>query len=156
MTQKLLIAVDDSENAQRAVEFVARSFSKDNHLTLLSIVLDTQSLCKMDSPELTPLFRSQRSSFCILEDKKRELIREASKKAKEKLQAAGFSPDRIELKIENKKRGVARDILAEAEKGYDLVILGRRGISGIQEFFMGSTSYKVFNGAKEISVLIVN
>ena len=156
MTQKLLIALDDSENAQRAVEFVAKTFSKDNQVTLLSIVLDTEALSKMDSPELTPFFKSQRAIFCVLEDKKRELIRVAASKAKEKLQAAGFSSDRILSKIESKKRGVARDILAEAEKGYDLVIVGRRGISGIQEFFMGSTSYKVFNGAKDISVLIVN
>jgi nucleotide-binding universal stress UspA family protein len=156
MTQKLLIAVDDSENAQRAVDFVAKSFARGNQVTLLSIVLDTESLSKMESPELTPFFKSQRAIFCILEDKKRELIKAAAKKAREKLLSAGFAPEMIEVKVQNKKRGVARDILAEAEKGYDLVILGRRGISGIQEFFMGSTSYKVFNGAKDISVLIVN
>lgn len=156
MPQKILIAVDDSENAQRAVAFVARSFSKDNLVTLHSILVDTAALCNMDSPELTPLFKSQQASFCVLEDKKRELIKASLKKARETLQAAGFSPDHIEIKIENKNRGVARDILAEAEKGYDLVVMGRRGISGIKEFFMGSTSYKVFNGAKELSVLIVN
>lgn len=156
MTKKILIAIDDSENAQRAVALVAEKFSTKTPVTLLSIVLDTAALCGMDSPELTPLFRSQQSSFCILEDKKRELINASMQKAKETLQAAGFSPDAIEIKVENKKRGVARDILAEAEKGYDLVVIGRRGISGIKEFFMGSTSSKVLSGVKDISVLVVN
>lgn len=58
--------------------------------------------------------------------------------------------------VENKKRGVARDILAEAEQGYDVIVMGRWGISGLKEFFLGSISHKVFTGAKDISVLIVN
>ncbi|MDA8139183.1 MAG: universal stress protein [Desulfobacteraceae bacterium] len=156
MTQKILIAVDDSENAQRAVAFVAKRFSKDTQVTLLSVILDTATLCKMDSPELTPLFKAQQASFCVLEDKKRELINSSMQKAKEILQAAGFAPQNIEIKIEVKKHGVARDILAEAEKGYSLIVMGRRGLSGIKEFFMGSTSNKVLHGAKEASVLIVN
>ncbi|MFZ1983205.1 MAG: universal stress protein [Desulfatitalea sp.] len=156
MPQKILIAIDDSENAQRAVQFVAKSFSTDNKVTLFSVVPDTAALCKMDSPELTPLFKTHQASFCVLEDKKRELVKAALKKAKETLVAAGFSADRIAVKLEDKKHGVARDILAESSKGYDLIIMGRRGISGIKEFFLGSTSQKVFNGARDISVLIVN
>jgi nucleotide-binding universal stress UspA family protein len=156
MPQKILIAVDDSENAQRAVAFVARNFSKDHQVTLLNVMIDSAALCHMDSPALTPLFREQQASFCLFEDKKHELIREAMKKAKDTLQEAGFPPDGIEIKIETKKQGVARDILAEAHNGYDLIALGRRGISAIKDFFMGSTAHKVFNGAKEISVLIVN
>lgn len=156
MTQKILIAIDDSENAQRAVAFVAKKFSTKTPVTLLSIVIDTAALCNMDSPELTPLFKAQQTSFCVLEDKKRELINAAMQKAKETLLAAGFPPETVEIKIESKKRGVARDILAEAEKGYDLVVIGRRGLSGIKEFFMGSTSSKILNNIKDISVLIVN
>jgi nucleotide-binding universal stress UspA family protein len=60
------------------------------------------------------------------------------------------------VKIINKKKGVARDILEEAQEGFDLIVLGRRGLSGVRDFFLGSTSNKVFNGAKDISVLIVN
>lgn len=156
MTQKILIAVDDSENAARAVEFVARHFSKENQVTLLNVMLDTAALCKMDSPELIPLFKSQQTSFCSLEDKKRELVQQAIQKAKKTLVSAGFSSDKVAIKVEDKKHSVARDILDEAEDGYDLIVMGRRGIAGLKEFFLGSTSQKVFNGAKEISVLIVN
>jgi nucleotide-binding universal stress UspA family protein len=156
MPQKILIAIDDSENAQRAVQFVAKSFSTENPVTLFSVMIDSAALCKMDSPELTPLFKTHQASFCVLEDKKRELINAALKKAKETLLAAGFAPNRVVIKIEDKKHGVARDILAESTKGYDLIIIGRRGFSGVKEFFLGSTTQKVFNGAKEISVLIVN
>lgn len=156
MTQKILVAIDDSENALRAAEFVARHFSQANHITLLNIMLDTAALCNMDSPELIPLFKSQQTSFCSLEDKKRELVEQAMKKAKGILLSAGFSSDQLTTKIENKRHSVAKDILEEAKDGYDLIVMGRRGVSGIKEFFLGSTSQKVFNGAREISVLIVN
>jgi nucleotide-binding universal stress UspA family protein len=156
MTQKILVAMDDSENAFRSIELVAKRFSPDNKIVLFSIMLDTAALCKMESPELTPLFRSQQRNFCVLEDKKRELVTAALNKARDLLVASGFNEKNIEIKIENKKKGVAQDILAEAEEGYDMIVMGRRGISGFKEFFLGSVSHKVFAGAKEISVLITN
>jgi nucleotide-binding universal stress UspA family protein len=156
MTQKILIAVDDSENSKRAVDFVSKSFSPDNKVTLFNVVIDTAALCNMDSPELIPLFKAQQSSFCLLEDKKRELVETALKKAKEVLISSGFSSEQITIKAEEKKQGIARDILQEAKQGYNLIVLGRKGITGIQDFFLGSVSQKVFNGAKDISVLIVN
>lgn len=156
MAQNILLAMDDSENAQRAVTFVARIFSPENKITLFNVMLDTAALCRMDSPELTPLFKSQQTSFCALEDKKRELVNQALQKGKETLLAAGFSEDNIKIKVENKKKGVARDIVSESKEGYDLIVLGRHGITGVKDFFLGSTTQKVFNAAKEISVLIAN
>lgn len=156
MAQKILIAMDDSENALRSVELAARTFSTDNTIVLFNVMLDTAALCKMESPELIPLFKAQQTSFCTLEDKKRELVTDAMKQAKELLLAAGFNEKNVQVKVENKNKGVARDILAEAENGYDMIIMGRHGMSGIKEFFLGSISQKVFNGAKDISVLIAN
>jgi nucleotide-binding universal stress UspA family protein len=153
---KILIPMDDSPNAGRAAEFVAKNFTPDNKITLFNVMLDTAALCDMDSPELTPLFRSQQSSFCTLEDKKRELVTQALDRAREVLLSAGYPPENVTVKVENKRHGVARDILLEAENGYNLIAMGRRGLSSIKEFFIGSTSNKVFHAAKDISVLIVN
>ena len=91
MDQKILVAFDDSENAMRAVGFVANNFNIKSHVTLLSIVQDTASLCEMNSPELTPYFKSEQSSFCLIEDKKKELIQDALNKAQDVLLKAGFS-----------------------------------------------------------------
>jgi nucleotide-binding universal stress UspA family protein len=135
---------------------VAKSFTPNNKVVLFNVMLDTASLCRMDSPELTPIFRSQQSNFCALEDKKKELISAALNKAKELLVAAGYPEDNVKIKIQNSKRGVARDIIKESENGYDLIAMGRRGLSGISEFFLGSVSQKVFHSTKNISVMIVN
>ena len=156
MEKKILIAVDDSENAMRAVEYVADSFSKENSLTLFSIVLDTPAICDMNSPSLTPYFMSQKDVFCTVEDQKKLLVKDALKKAKEVLLEAGFKEGKITVKLEDKKKGIARGIVDEAKSGYDTIVLGRRGLSGIKEFFLGSVAMKVLHSAADISVLLVN
>jgi nucleotide-binding universal stress UspA family protein len=56
----------------------------------------------------------------------------------------------------NRKKGIARDIINEAHAGYDTVVMGKKGLSGIKEFFLGSVSQKVLHGAEDLSVLLVN
>ena len=156
MEKKILLAIDDSENARRAVEFVAHFFSRDNKITLFNVVPDTATLCAMNSPELTPYFTSQQSSFCLLEEKKKKLVNEAMEKAKRILLDAKFEEKNIAIKSEVKKGGIARDIIREAKAGYNVVVMGKRGLSGIKEFILGSVTQKVFNSAKDISVLVVD
>jgi nucleotide-binding universal stress UspA family protein len=156
MNKKILVAIDDSENAVRAVEFIANSFTTDNKITLFNVITDTAALCEMNSPELTPYFKSQQSSFCVLEEKKKELVNQVVQKARNILMDAGFDENNIAVKSEVKKSGVARDIVKEAESGYNVIVMGRRGVSGIKEFILGSVSQKVFNLAKDISVVVVN
>ena len=156
MAKKVLIAFDDSDNAMRAVQHVADTYRTDNKITLFSVVPDTADICRMDSKELTPYFKSQQTAFCTLENKKKDLLEEAMGKAKKILIEAGFDEKNIKTQISNKKNGIARDIVAEADSGYDEIVIGRRGISGIKELFMGSISQKVLNLAKEASVSIVN
>jgi nucleotide-binding universal stress UspA family protein len=156
MAQKILLAIDDSENAIRAVEFVASTFTADNRITLFNVVQDTATMCEMNSPELTPYFTSQQSSFCLLEEKKKELVTEALQKSKTILLDAGFEEKNITIKAELKQNGVARDIIKEAQSGYNVIVMGKRGVSGIKDFLLGSISQKVFNLAKDISVLFVN
>jgi nucleotide-binding universal stress UspA family protein len=156
MEKKILVAIDDSENAERAVNFVANFFTLNNKITLFSVLQDTASLCAMNSPELTPYFTSQQSSFCLLEEKKKDLVSKALQKSKTILMDAGFEEKNITIKAELKKSGVARDIIKEAQSDYNIIVMGKRGVSGIKDFLLGSISQKVFNLAKDVSVLFVN
>ncbi|MBW2468734.1 MAG: universal stress protein [Deltaproteobacteria bacterium] len=47
-------------------------------------------------------------------------------------------------------------MVEEARSGYDLVVLGRRGLSGIKDYFLGSISQKVLHMAPDVSLLFVN
>jgi len=156
MGQRILVAFDDSENAMRAVKFIAESFTKEHKITLFSVIPDTPAICDMNSPSLTPYFISKQAEFCALEDQKKELVNEALQKAKEVLLKAGFDKGNITIKPQTRKKGIARDILNEAHSGYDTIVLGRRGLSGVKEFILGSISQKVLHSARDMSVIVVD
>ncbi len=156
MAKNILVALDDSENAVRTVDFITSHFSNDCKVTIFSVLQDTAALCDMHSPELIPYFTSQQTNFCALEDKKKELVRNVQEQAKKKLIQAGFNDADITVIAKTKENGIARDIINEAKTGYDVVVMGRRGLSGIREFFLGSVSQKVIHSVKDVSVLIVN
>jgi nucleotide-binding universal stress UspA family protein len=156
MANKILVAFDDSENALRAVEYVANRFTKENQIILFSIVPDTAALCDMNSPSLIPYFVEKQAIFCGLEDQKKELIDEAMLKAKDILLKAGFDEKNIALKVQTKKKGVVRDIIDEARSGYDTIVLGRRGLSGVKDFIFGSVSQKLLYLAKDVSIIVVD
>lgn len=156
MARNILIAFDESEHSMRAVNFVGANFSFDSKITLLHVLLDTESICSMQSPELTPYFKSQQSAFCTIEDKKKEVVGKAMENAREALIQCGFDPQQVQTKTVNREKGIARDILAEIKSGeYELVVLGKKGLSGIKEFILGSIPQKVVQNASGVSVLLV-
>ena len=156
MAKKILLAMDESENAIRAAEFITQNFQKDHEVTIFSVVLDTPTVCEMDSPSLTPYFTAQKDAFCWVEDQKKMLIEEAHKKAVELLNKAGFDEKNIRTKIETKKKGIAKGILDEAGSGYDLLVMGRQGVAGTREFLLGSIPQKILQSVKKVSVLLVD
>jgi nucleotide-binding universal stress UspA family protein len=78
------------------------------------------------------------------------------KKAEDMLIRAGVSESQISQKIVDGSRSAANDILEEARNNqYGTIVMGRRGISGVQEFFMGSVSSKVLQNSTSMAVWIV-
>jgi len=155
MEKKILVALDDSENAMRGVEFITKTFTPNHRVTLFSVIPDTAAACEIFSPELTTYFLSQRDVFCSMQDKKTELVNEAINQAKQLLIQGGFPESNIFVKLQPQKKGVARDIIDEAATGYDIIVIGRRGLSAIKEFFLGSVSQKVIHAAGDVSVVLV-
>jgi nucleotide-binding universal stress UspA family protein len=159
MTKKILVALDDSDNAMRCVEYIAQTFTSDHAVTLFSVVPDTAAFCEMtgfNNPTLTPYFLKQQGIFCTMEDKKKALVQEIMQKGEEVLIKAGFDKERIKKKIVVGKKGAAKEIIEEAKSNYDTVVMGRRGLSGIKEFVLGSVSHKVLAALKESSLLLIN
>ena len=155
MTKKILIALDDSQNAMRAVDFVCKQFIRDSEIELFSVLVDTKSLLTLKSSDMSDS-AGQNASFLDLENRKKELIEEALKEGKRRLLDCGFAADSVVIKTRKEEKGVARDIITEAENGNaDLIVLGKKGLSSIRDFFMGSVTQKVLHGVKEVSVLVV-
>ncbi len=156
MSKKVLVAMDDSANAMRAVKFAGDLLDKDSDITLFSVLQDHKSICEYNSPSLTPTFQRERAAFCELENQKKDLLETAAKEASRYLLSTGFDKGKIHSKIQPLKKGVARDIIKMADSGFDAVVIGKRGISSASEFFFGSVSSKVIQGVKKASVLVVS
>ena len=157
MACKILVALDESKSSLKAIRYVAETMKCEMEITLLSVLPDATAACGLDSPSLVPLFKENREAFCSIEDAKREHVQTFINQARDALVMSGFSPKNVKVKIRKKKKGIAQDIMKEAkEGGYDTIVLGRRGLSGIKEFFMGSVSSKVVHSAEDMAVIVVD
>ena len=91
---------------------------------------------------------------CI--DAAREAIHDYFDAAIDLLQNCGFDKGAIETRIEENISSRALAIRREAEEGdYGTIVVGRRGMSRVKDFFIGRVSSKVLNGAREHAVWVV-
>ena len=160
MTTKLLIPVDGSEGAMRAVAYVADTFGHTPELkiTLLHILPELPPSMWDDGHILTETERQERQGLIADWEKQEEKPWEAIlAQARDKLIQAGIAAEALSIKYQPKYSDIADDILDEAElQGCSTIVIGRHGLSGAMEFFMGSVSNKVVNHAHGVAVIIVD
>lgn len=156
---KILIALDSSAGAWRALEYVAKTFGKTPgiQVTLLHIL-----------PELPPAFWDDGH---VLQEKEREARQrlvanwqqeqektwqDLVSKAHQHLTAAGLAKGAVADKFKAKHFDVAEDIVNEAHTGgYDTIIMGRRGLGRAKSLLLGSVTRKVADHPKGCAVTIV-
>ena len=69
---------------------------------------------------------------------KREAKKEAQAfldDARNLLLKAHVREDSVQVIIQEGKAGIARDIIEESKRGYDAVVVGRRGLSNLEDIF---------------------
>jgi len=156
MPQQVLIALDGSEVSSKIVEFAAKTVSENSIITLFSVVSNVDLLCELDPPFIKGFAPKEYPDYCrAIQDGKRRLLEKTLETGRQIFLDAGFKAKSLSTKIETMKHDVALTIIEEARTGYDLIVLGRRGHSGLKKFLMGSVSQKVLHAVKEISILIV-
>ena len=78
-------------------------------------------------------------------------------KAVGRLEKAGLRPDQISTKTASGVASRAKAIVEEAKNGgYGTIVVGRRGLSRVEEFFMGRVSNKVMQLAQAMAVWVVS
>jgi nucleotide-binding universal stress UspA family protein len=146
--KNILVAVDESENAQRAVSYVAQMLGglPGFRVTLLHVIPDPDedffpSLAEKDKW----LERTKEKVDLMLSNYRRILLQ------------AGFADEAV--KVHSTLRycpSMAECILAERdETNYSTIVLGRQGLSRSEEFLFGSISSKIVNYARNCTVWVV-
>jgi nucleotide-binding universal stress UspA family protein len=148
LNRNILIAVDESENAGRAVSYVAQLLGGlgDFRVTLLHVVSEPEEDYFPTTQEKeTWLEQRQRKVEAMLDDYRRMLIE------------AGFPLDRVSIRSPLRYcPSMAQCILAERdETNYSTIVVGRQGLSRSEEFLFGSISSKIVNHARNCTVWVV-
>jgi nucleotide-binding universal stress UspA family protein len=143
---KILVAIDDSEGALKAVDFVGHLFAGagDSKVTVLHVI-----------PNLpAPLWDDGH----ILTEEEREARKQVIDKwlDNQKLRLQGVSRDRIETKTLTDTLDVAEKILFEVKDGgYQMLAIGRHGYSKTKRLIMGSVAASIINHGSGMAVCVV-
>jgi len=155
MRKKILIAVDQSIHAKQAMKYAAKiggvidgmDFVLFHVQPMISQYLIEESLTK-------PKTRAQLEK---INNKNREAADALLENCKMQLTQMGIDAASIELKTAPRDSGVADDILNMVETGaYDAVLIGRRGLSSLQELFIGSVTTNLISHSRQIPVWVVD
>lgn len=154
MEKKILIALDDSTHSRFALKYAlaASELIDALHYVLIyahpkisEIMAEEAKTNHKVRRELEHLVRKQREiADALLEDGRATLVRGGIDKARITTSALAYG------------QGIAKDLILYAEKHrLDAIVAGRRGISSLQSFFMGSVSNNLILQSMEIPVWVV-
>jgi nucleotide-binding universal stress UspA family protein len=133
---KILVGLDGSEGAMRAVDYVGKMVGAYFEVTFYHAVraLDEK------------IFR-----------KAEESMKSVLEEATGRLEDAGFRRNQITTRTATGVLSRAGAIIQYALKGgYGTIVVGRRGLSEVEEFSMGRVSNKVIHMAREMAVWVVS
>jgi nucleotide-binding universal stress UspA family protein len=155
MEKKIMIAVDDSRHSKNAVRYAAgiHEVLKEMSLTLMH-VQPTISQYLLDEVKSKPLAYAELEK---VNRKNAETAQVILDKYKTQLVTAGIAEKNIQLKTQPRWLGVAKDILQASMAGqFDALIIGRRGLSGLQDIFIGSVSANIVNNSMDTPIWLVD
>jgi nucleotide-binding universal stress UspA family protein len=146
--KNILIAIDESENATRAVSYVAQLLggTEGFKVTVLHVIPDPEEDFFPNDEEKEKWLKNYTKKIDrILNEHREILIR------------GGFKPEAVKIRSELRYcPSMAECILAERDKTqYDTIVVGRQGLSRKEQFLFGSISSKIVNHANNCAVWVV-
>jgi nucleotide-binding universal stress UspA family protein len=146
--KNILIAVDDSDNARRAVSYVAQLLGGVSgfKVTVLHVIPEAEEDYFSGTAERDEwLNQYKQKMHAVLEDCQQILI------------GAGFAPENVSVRSPLRYcPSMAECILSERDElEYDTIVLGRQGLSRSEEFLFGSVSSKIVTHARNCTVWVV-
>jgi len=150
-SKPVIIAMDNSENALRAVDHAAFMLSgTDCPVTLFYAKRNLLRFFSREAVEPVSGLESMWKSAAGRE------IAPYMQKAKEMLIKAGLDESKISSHIVDGGRSAAADILDAARQfGCGTIVMGRRGAANVKDYTLGSVSRKVLQDCKDAALWLV-
>ncbi len=135
----ILVATDGSSNAERAVAYASRLAKKIGENLLIVHVTPTLPTTKENMIQLL------KEELGSPEESGMKYLRKAQTIAQK---------EGVKAEVKLLKGSPAEEILREADKGYELIVLGHHGKGKVHELLIGGVASKVVHLSK-IPVLVV-
>lgn len=139
---KLLVPVDGSDRSLKTVRYISKIVPFRRMRIVLFHVFSKVPEGFWDL-ETDPRSTSTVKEVRAWEIQQRRNITQYMEIARQFLLKAGFPSNSFELKIQDRKKGFARDIIREARNGYYAVVTRRRGMTGLRGIVLGSVATKL-------------
>jgi nucleotide-binding universal stress UspA family protein len=152
--KKILVPVDGSDRALNTVRYVARVEPfRDMEIVLFHVFSSVpEGYWDLEKdPRSTTTVRQVRA----WEIEQKKSIKQYMEQAGQFLMKAGFGIESIITKINNRKKGIARDIISEARNGYDAVVTRRRGMTALRRIVLGSVATKLIAKLTFLPLILV-
>mgnify|MGYP006289890385 FL=1 len=142
--QNILVLLDGSQRSMMTVDYISRMpvFRTMGVILYHAFSVIPESYWDL---EKHPASAQVSQELKIWEKEKRHSMDTYMERARTRLIDAGFDESAVMVKINDCKQGVARYILQEAEKGYDAILLRRRGMTELEGLSMGSVASKLLS-----------
>ena len=152
--RRILIAVDGSGQSLETVRYLGRLLSEDRTEVTLFHVMYWMPESFWDFASDSGV-RHKMLELGSWKSRERAFIEDFMERASRVLHQAGYPSNRVSIRVEERRVGIARDILREANNGYAAVALGRHGWSPLEGLILGSVAQKVVNHTWRMPVWIV-
>ncbi|HYA14138.1 MAG TPA: universal stress protein [Syntrophales bacterium] len=146
--RRILIAVDNSENAERAILYVADSLGGVSgfYVTILTVIPEPPADYFETATECNSWIEEQKSEATRMLDKYRQILIQS-----------GFVEDKVETIMDIRKCPSVADCIIDVQQKLKCctIVIGRRGVSKKEEFLFGSTSSKIVRSGKNCAVWVI-
>lgn len=152
---RILVAIDYSRQSINAAEYISSVIDPLKNAVVLFHVENDHFDIFFDYEESLPRELVDSSQFADWVKIQKRSIDINLERAEKFFLDNGFPKERIEILKKPINKGITRDILAESEKGYNLLVTGKSGVNRIVEGMTGTVTSKLLTRTFHIPLVIV-
>jgi nucleotide-binding universal stress UspA family protein len=155
MHKKVLLAVDNTRPSQMAVRYAVHMSKIVSDLRF--VLLNVQPMVSQFLKDEARTSASARKQLEKVQNKHVQFSQHLLKEYRREMASQGIQSDQIETRTQPRNLGYAKDIIDVAqEKDYDVIVVGRRGLSGIAKLYAGSVTTDILEQSQVIPVWLVD
>jgi nucleotide-binding universal stress UspA family protein len=151
---KILIAVDGSEQSLKTIRYAAGVFSpKQTHIVLFHIQAQLSEL--FSDLDAYPHYKRRMSGIKSWANQQKTEVCKIMDNTAVYFKEKGFPESAITIKTPKRSLGITQDIVKESYNDYQAIVVGRTGESRFKDWVLKSTAMRLVPKIKHIPIVIV-